>query len=75
MRLSLIAICVLAAAPLPRANAQPQSEQNDKKEVGIKVGEMAPVFKLKAQDGKPVALKELLKKDKVALVFFRSADW
>ena len=42
---------------------------------GLKIGEKAPEFKLKDQDGKERALSEFLKKGKVALVFYRSADW
>ena len=54
------------------------SSQNDKPKAtpGIKVGQKAPAFKLKNQDGKEVSLKELGKDGKdVALVFYRSADW
>jgi len=42
---------------------------------GIKVGEKAPDFSLKAQDGKTYTLSEVVKKGTVALVFHRSADW
>ena len=42
---------------------------------GPKVGEKAPSFTLKDQDGKERTLDELVKKGKVALVFYRSADW
>lgn len=41
----------------------------------VKVGEKAPEFTLQDQDGKKVALKELIKKKPTALVFYRSADW
>ena len=44
-------------------------------EQGLKVGAKAPEFRLKAADGKEYALTELLKRGKVALVFYRSADW
>lgn len=42
---------------------------------GIEVGEKAPAFTLKDQNGKEQALEDLLKKSSVALVFYRSADW
>ena len=42
---------------------------------GLKVGEKAPRFTLKDQEGKDRSLDEFLGKGKVALVFYRSADW
>ena len=42
---------------------------------GLKVGGKAPDFTLKQAAGADVALGALLKKSKVALVFYRSADW
>ena len=42
---------------------------------GLKVGEKAPAFKLKDQDGKERTLEEFTKKGMVALVFHRSAGW
>jgi hypothetical protein len=39
--------------------------------VGIAVGETAPLFTLPNQDGKPVALAELIAKSEVLLVFYR----
>ena len=45
-------------------------------EVGLAVGEMAPDFALKDQTGYVIKLSELTAKHgKVALAFFRSADW
>lgn len=45
-------------------------------EVGIAVGEKAPAFQLTSQGGQEISLAELTaKNDKVALAFFRSADW
>ena len=41
----------------------------------LKPGAQAPDFTLSNQDGDEVALGELLKKQQVALVFYRSADW
>ena len=42
---------------------------------GIAVGDRAPNFTLKDQEGKERSLDEFLGKGKVALVFYRSADW
>jgi peroxiredoxin len=42
---------------------------------GPKLGVKAPSFTLKDQNGKDRSLDEFLKKDKVALVFYRSASW
>jgi cytochrome oxidase Cu insertion factor (SCO1/SenC/PrrC family) len=42
---------------------------------GLKVGEKAPNFTLKDQEGKERSLDDLLMKGKIALVFYRSADW
>ena len=42
---------------------------------GRKVGDTAADFTLKNAAGQDVALKALLKQGKVALVFYRSADW
>lgn len=75
MRRSLTMTTCLTVVLIVCAVAQAQREEKKKEEVGIKVGEKAPEFKLKDQDGKEVALKDLLKEDKVALVFYRSADW
>ena len=41
----------------------------------VKVGDAAPEFKLKDQNGKDTSLKTLLAKKPVAIVFYRSADW
>jgi cytochrome oxidase Cu insertion factor (SCO1/SenC/PrrC family) len=41
----------------------------------LAVGQEAPAFTLKDQDGAERSLDEFLKKGKVALVFYRSADW
>jgi cytochrome oxidase Cu insertion factor (SCO1/SenC/PrrC family) len=45
------------------------------KESGPTAGDEAPAFTLKDQDGKERTLADLVKKGKVALVFYRSADW
>ena len=52
-----------------------QGEARARGATGLKVGEKAPKFTLKDQEGKERSLDEFLKKGKVALVFYRSADW
>lgn len=42
---------------------------------GLEIGTRAPAFELLDQDGKRVALDDLLGRGAVAVVFFRSADW
>jgi cytochrome oxidase Cu insertion factor (SCO1/SenC/PrrC family) len=44
-------------------------------QTGLKVGAKAPKFTLKHQEGRERSLDEFLKKGKVALVFYRSAEW
>ena len=41
----------------------------------VEVGQKAPAFTLKDQNGVEQSLDALLKKGKVAIVFYRSADW
>jgi cytochrome oxidase Cu insertion factor (SCO1/SenC/PrrC family) len=42
---------------------------------GLDVGKAAPAFDLPNQDGEKQSLKSMLKKGKVAIVFYRSAAW
>ena len=42
---------------------------------GLPVGTKAPTFTLKDQNAKVRSLDELLKKGRLALVFYRSAGW
>ena len=71
--MALAAAVVLLAAPAawPQGKGKPAPEE----QTGLKVGAKAPRFTLKDQEGKERSLDELLKKGKVALVFYRSADW
>jgi len=48
---------------------------NTTQDVGLRVGDKAPSFSLKDQNGNDVSLDSLIKKGPVALLFFRSADW
>ena len=42
---------------------------------GLAVGEKAPPFELKDQNGELRSLADILKSGPAALVFYRSADW
>ena len=44
-------------------------------EVGLQVGQRAPSFRLKDQNGADTSLQALIQKGVVVLVFYRSADW
>ena len=67
-----LAMIVLAS---PAAWAQQKGKPAPEDLTGIKLGSAAPKFTLKDQEGKERSLDDLLKKGKVALVFYRSADW
>jgi cytochrome oxidase Cu insertion factor (SCO1/SenC/PrrC family) len=71
MRVSLLASLIIALAATATWAADPPIEGK----TGLKVGEKAPAFKLKDQDGKERTLEEFTKKGMVALVFHRSAGW
>jgi len=66
---SLGMLVVVATAAASAADPPPEEK------TGLKVGEKAPAFKLKDQNGKERALEEFVKQGKVALVFYRSASW
>ena len=59
----------------PDLRAQGKGKPAPEEPTGLKVGEKAPKFTLKDQEGKERSLDEFLGKGKVALVFYRSADW
>jgi cytochrome oxidase Cu insertion factor (SCO1/SenC/PrrC family) len=71
--ITLAAAVVLLAAP--SAWSQSKGKPAPEELTGLKVGAKAPAFTLKDQNGEDRSLDELLKKGKVALVFYRSADW
>jgi len=71
MRNSILASLVLALSAAAALTADPPIEGK----TGLKVGEKAPAFKLKDQDGKERTLEEFTRKGMVALVFHRSAGW
>ena len=62
---------LFAASDVGAEHGKARAEEH----TGLRVGETAPRFTLKDQQGKERSLDELLKKGKVALVFYRSADW
>ena len=59
----------------PDLRAQGKGKPAPQEQTGLKVGVKAPKFTLKDQEGKERRLDEFLGKGKVALVFYRSADW
>lgn len=66
------AVALLAATTL---SAQERGKPAPEELTGLKVGAKAPRFTLKDQAGQDRPLDEFLGKGKVALVFYRSADW
>jgi cytochrome oxidase Cu insertion factor (SCO1/SenC/PrrC family) len=72
--MALAAAFVLPAGPTAWSQ-QSQGKPAPEEKSGLKVGEKAPRFTLKDQEGADRSLDDLLKKGKVALVFYRSADW
>lgn len=69
-RFSLVAISIGLLAAVVTA-ADPASDAK----TGLKAGTKAPTFTLKDQSGKERSLTEFTKSGKVAIVFYRSADW
>ena len=70
-----LAAVTLAVLAVPAARGQEKGKAAPKELTGLKVGARAPGFTLKDQEGRERTLDEFLKKGKVALVFYRSADW
>jgi len=66
-----LAIVLAGILCLGLATRSASSGEDDRPSIGAK----APCFSLKDQNGKERSLDELLKKGKVALVFYRSASW
>jgi cytochrome oxidase Cu insertion factor (SCO1/SenC/PrrC family) len=73
--ISSAAALALTASPTVPARAQSRGRPAPEGQSGLAVGEKAPRFTLKDQEGKERSLDELLQKGKVALVFYRSVDW
>ena len=70
---ALAAAILLLAAPAAWPQGKAKSAPED--QTGLKVGEPAPKFTLKDQEGRERSLDEFLTNGRVALVFYRSADW
>ena len=73
--MTLAVVMAVGASFVPQAQAQEKGKPAPEEFTGLKVGTKAPAFTLKDQEGKERSLDELLKKGKVALVFYRSASW
>ena len=71
MTLAAAVVLLAASTGFSQTKGKPASDEH----TGLKIGEKAPEFTLKDQEGKDRSLDDLLKKGKVALVFYRSADW
>jgi cytochrome oxidase Cu insertion factor (SCO1/SenC/PrrC family) len=74
IRLPALAVAILLVAA-PAAWPQGKAKSAPEELTGLKIGEAAPKFTLKDQEGRERSLDELLTNGKVALVFYRSADW
>jgi cytochrome oxidase Cu insertion factor (SCO1/SenC/PrrC family) len=72
---SIVLTMVVVVFAAPTARAQGKAKPAPEEQTGLEVGAKAPKFALKDQQGTERSLDELLKKTKVALVFYRSADW
>jgi hypothetical protein len=75
MRKPGICVSTLAIALAAGSTVAGQPRTAAQEAPGVKVGDAAPKFTLKDQTGNDRSLDELLKTGKVALVFYRSADW
>jgi cytochrome oxidase Cu insertion factor (SCO1/SenC/PrrC family) len=72
---SMALVLTLSLLSTPNLRAQGKGKPAPEEQTGLKVGAKAPKFTLKDQEGKERRLDEFLGKGKVALVFYRSADW
>jgi peroxiredoxin len=68
LRRALFATAFFSAALLLSGQSTPQRHE-------IAIGQRAPSFALKDQNGREVALEAILAKGPVAVVFIRSVDW
>jgi cytochrome oxidase Cu insertion factor (SCO1/SenC/PrrC family) len=71
----MVLVLAFSLLTAPSLRAQGKGKPAPEELTGLKVGERAPKFALKDQEGSERSLDEFLKKGKVALVFYRSADW
>lgn len=72
---SIALVLAFSLLSAPSLRAQGPGRPAPEEQTGLKIGSMAPKFALKDQEGKERSLDEFLAKGKVALVFYRSADW
>lgn len=72
---ALMTVVVLLAAPTVYSQGKGKGKPASEEQTGQKVGEKAPRFTLKDQEGAERSLDEFLNRGKIALVFYRSADW
>ena len=68
-------LCIRPRTSLADTPADTDVKQPALEEVGLRVGQRAPSFTLKDQNGGDVSLQSLVQKGVVVLVFYRSADW
>lgn len=66
---------MLSLAIFPTSCSWAQGKPAPEELTGLKIGQTAPRFVLKDQEGKERSLSDFLNQGKVALVFYRSADW
>ena len=71
MALATAAVLICTTASSAQQKGRPAPDE----QTGLAVGSKAPGFALKDQEGRERSLDAFLKKGKVALVFYRSADW
>lgn len=75
LALGAAALALFMTMPSTRAQAPAKGKPAPESQTGLAVGTKAPAFTLNDQEGKPRSLESFLGKGKVALVFYRSADW
>lgn len=66
---------LVAFAALAVAGGRMLGKELEPRQVGLPLGASAPDFALVDQRGDIVTLPSLLARGKLAVVFFRSADW
>jgi cytochrome oxidase Cu insertion factor (SCO1/SenC/PrrC family) len=74
LRVALV-VAVFVSLADQLVDAQEKGKPAPEEQTGLQVGASAPRFVLKDQNGRERSLDEMLKKGKIALVFYRSADW
>lgn len=72
---SMALVLALSLLSAPDLRAQAKGKPAPEEQTGLRVGEKAPKFTLKDQEGQERSLDQFLGQGKVALVFYRSADW